>query len=652
MIKLTFPDGAVKEFEEGVTGRQVATSISNSLAKRAVAIELNGHLKGFDEGIHEEGNVRIIDPKQADTAQEALDILRHSSAHLLAQALRRLHPNIKLGVGPAIENGFYYDTDNGEGFQVSEEELPEIEALMQKLVQEDFPIEGRVVTRQEAKEMFKNDPYKLEIIHDLPEDETLTVYSQGEFTDLCRGGHVPSTGYIKHFKLLSLAGAYWRGKSENPVMQRIYGTAYFNEKDLKEDIKRRQEAKERDHRKLGKELDLFMVDPEVGQGLPFWLPKGATVRRIIERYIIDKEVAAGYQHVYTPVMANVNLYKTSGHWEHYSDDMFPPMTFEDGESYVLRPMNCPHHIKVYQNHVHSYRELPIRIAELGMMHRYEKSGSLSGLQRVREMTLNDSHIFVRLDQIQEEFTRVLNLIREAYRDFNITDYRFRLSYRDPKDTHKYFDNDEMWEKAQAMLKGAMDDLGLDYFEAEGEAAFYGPKLDIQVRTALGNEETLSTIQLDFLLPERFNVTYVGEDGQNTHRPVMIHRGIVSTMERFMAYLIEEYKGAFPTWLAPVQAVLIPVSEEKHADYVYQIANTMKAKGFRVEVDDRNEKMGYKIREAQTQKVPYQLVFGDNEIANAQVTVRKYGSKATESLAMDDFLAILSHDVETKGRKDD
>lgn len=652
MIKLTFPDGAVKEFEEGVTGRQVAKSISNSLAKRAVAIELNGHLKGFDEGIHEEGNVRIIDPKQADTAQEALDILRHSSAHLLAQALRRLHPNIKLGVGPAIENGFYYDTDNGEGFQVSEEELPEIEALMQKLVQEDFPIEGRVVTHQEAKEMFKNDPYKLEIIHDLPEDETLTVYSQGEFTDLCRGGHVPSTGYIKHFKLLSLAGAYWRGKSENPVMQRIYGTAYFNEKDLKEDIKRRQEAKERDHRKLGKELDLFMVDPEVGQGLPFWLPKGATVRRIIERYIIDKEVAAGYQHVYTPVMANVNLYKTSGHWEHYSDDMFPPMTFEDGESYVLRPMNCPHHIKVYQNHVHSYRELPIRIAELGMMHRYEKSGSLSGLQRVREMTLNDSHIFVRLDQIQEEFTRVLNLIREAYRDFNITDYRFRLSYRDPKDTHKYFDNDEMWEKAQAMLKGAMDDLGLDYFEAEGEAAFYGPKLDIQVRTALGNEETLSTIQLDFLLPERFNVTYVGEDGQNTHRPVMIHRGIVSTMERFMAYLIEEYKGAFPTWLAPVQAVLIPVSEEKHADYVYQIANTMKAKGFRVEVDDRNEKMGYKIREAQTQKVPYQLVFGDNEIANAQVTVRKYGSKATESLAMDDFLATLSHDVETKGRKDD
>ena len=652
MIKLTFPDGAGKEFEEGVTGRQVAKSISNSLAKRAVAIELNGHLKGFDEGIHEEGNVRIIDPKQADTAQEALDILRHSSAHLLAQALRRLHPNIKLGVGPAIENGFYYDTDNGEGFQVSEEELPEIEALMQKLVQEDFPIEGRVVTHQEAKEMFKNDPYKLEIIHDLPEDETLTVYSQGEFTDLCRGGHVPSTGYIKHFKLLSLAGAYWRGKSENPVMQRIYGTAYFNEKDLKEDIKRRQEAKERDHRKLGKELDLFMVDPEVGQGLPFWLPKGATVRRIIERYIIDKEVAAGYQHVYTPVMANVNLYKTSGHWEHYSDDMFPPMTFEDGESYVLRPMNCPHHIKVYQNHVHSYRELPIRIAELGMMHRYEKSGSLSGLQRVREMTLNDSHIFVRLDQIQEEFTRVLNLIREAYRDFNITDYRFRLSYRDPKDTHKYFDNDEMWEKAQAMLKGAMDDLGLDYFEAEGEAAFYGPKLDIQVRTALGNEETLSTIQLAFLLPERVNVTYVGEDGQNTHRPVMIHRGIVSTMERFMAYLIEEYKGAFPTWLAPVQAVLIPVSEEKHADYVYQIANTMKAKGFRVEVDDRNEKMGYKIREAQTQKVPYQLVFGDNEIANAQVTVRKYGSKATESLAMDDFLAILSHDVETKGRKDD
>ncbi|KAA9299707.1 MULTISPECIES: threonine--tRNA ligase [Aerococcus] len=641
-MQITFPDGAVKEFEAGVSGREVAKSISNSLAKRVLAYKLDGQLKGLDEPINESGAIELIDPKSNE--EEALEILRHSSAHLLAQALRRIYPNIHFGVGPAIENGFYYDTDNGEGQQVKEEDLPAIQAEMEKIVQEDFPIEGREVSREEAKEIFKEDPYKLELIHDLPEDETLTVYSQGEFIDLCRGGHVPSTGYIKHFQLLSLAGAYWRGDSDRPMMQRVYGTAYFNEKDLKADLKRREEAKERDHRKLGKELDLFLVSPEVGQGLPFWLPEGATIRRLLERYIVDKEVAQGYEHVYTPIMANVDLYKKSGHWDHYRDDMFPPMDMGDGEQLVLRPMNCPHHMEVYQNHIHSYRELPIRIAELGMMHRYEKSGSLSGLQRVREMTLNDAHIFVRPDQIKDEFTRVLHLIREVYEDFHITDYRFRLSYRDPNDTDKYFDDDEMWEKAQAMLKEAMDGLGLDYFEAEGEAAFYGPKLDVQTKTALGTEETLSTVQLDFLLPERFNITYVGEDGQNTHRPVVIHRGVISTMERFVAYLIEEYKGAFPTWLAPTQAVLIPVNEDAHADYVYKIAEEMKAKGFRVKVDDRNEKMGYKIREAQTHKIPYQLVFGDKEIEEGSVTVRRYGSKKTESQDFQAFFEALQEAV--------
>ncbi|WP_198439502.1 threonine--tRNA ligase [Aerococcus urinae] len=651
MIQLTFPDQSVKEFEAGVSGRDVAKSISNSLAKRVVAYTLNDELKGLDEAIDSDGSIRLIDPKNKETEQEALDILRYSSAHLLAQALRRLYPNIKFGVGPAIENGFYYDTDNGQGQQVSEEDLPRVEAEMEKIVKEDYPVEGKEVSREEAKEIFKNDPYKLEIIADLPEDATLTTYSQGEFTDLCRGGHVPSTGYIKHFKLLSLAGAYWRGNSDNAMMQRVYGTSYFNEKDLKEDLKRREEAKERDHRKIGKELDLFMIDPKTGQGLPFWLPNGATIRRQVERYIVDKEVQAGYQHVYTPIMADVDLYKTSGHWDHYSDDMFPTMDFEDGESFVLRPMNCPHHIRVYQNKVHSYRELPIRIAELGMMHRYEKSGALSGLQRVREMTLNDSHIFVRLDQIKDEFKSILRFMQDAYHDFNITDYRYRLSYRDPKDTKKYFDDDEMWEKAQSMLKEAMDELGLDYFEAEGEAAFYGPKLDVQVKTALGNEETLSTIQLDFLLPEKFDVTYVGEDGQNTHRPVMIHRGIVSTMERFVAYLIEEYKGAFPTWLAPQQAILIPVNENQHADYVYQVANRMRSEGLRIEVDDRNEKMGYKIREAQTRKVPYQLVFGDNEIENGTVTVRCYGSKKTETVDLDEFLSMIHAEIESYGVKD-
>lgn len=638
MIDLVFPDGAKKSFEAGVTGRDVAASISNSLAKRALAAKIDGELVDLNAPINEGGAIEIVDPKHED----ALGILRHSTAHLMAQAMKRLYPGIKFGVGPAIETGYYYDTDQEK--QITEEDLPVIEAEMAKIVKENYPIERREVTRAEANEIFADDEYKLEIIADLPEDETLTVYSQGEFTDLCRGIHVPSTGYIKEFKLLSVAGAYWRGNSDNKMMQRVYGTAFFEKRDLKEFIKQREEAKERDHRKLGKELDIFMVNPEVGSGLPFWLPKGATIRRIIEGYIVDKEESLGYEHVYTPIMADVEFYKTSGHWDHYHEDMYPPMDMGDGEQLVLRPMNCPHHMMVYKNDIHSYREFPIRIAELGMMHRYEKSGALSGLQRVREMTLNDAHIFVRPDQIKEEFTRVLQLIKQVYDDFNITDYRFRLSYRDPENTDKYFDDDEMWEKAQAMLKETMDDLGLEYFEAIGEAAFYGPKLDVQMKTALGNEETMSTVQLDFLLPERFDLTYVGQDGQDTHRPVVIHRGVVSTMERFVAYLIEEYKGAFPTWLAPVQAKLIPVNDEAHGDHVEEIRRRMKAVGMRVEVDNRNEKMGYKIREAQTQKIPYQLVFGDNEIAENTVTVRRYGSKETSSMPFDEFLAQLEQDI--------
>jgi len=406
----------------------------------------------------------------------------------------------------------------------------------------------------------------------------------------------------------------------------------------------REEAKERDHRKLGKELDLFMISPEVGSGLPFWLPKGATIRRTLERYIVDKEVSLGYQHVYTPIMANVELYKTSGHWDHYHEDMFPPMDMGDGEMLVLRPMNCPHHMMVYKNDIHSYRELPIRIAELGMMHRYEKSGALSGLQRVREMTLNDAHVFVRPDQIKDEFKRVLQLIMDVYADFQITDYRFRLSYRDPEDKVKYFDDDNMWNKAEAMLKEAMDEFGLEYFEAIGEAAFYGPKLDVQFKTAMGLEETMSTIQLDFLLPERFDLTYVGEDGENNHRPVVIHRGVISTMERFVAYLIEEYKGAFPVWLAPVQATIIPVNLDLHADQAFELKAVMEQMGMRVEVDDRNEKMGYKIRASQTQKIPYQLVIGDQELENGTVTVRRYGSKEMITFSMDDFLAEVQAEI--------
>ena len=640
-IILTFPDGKEKAFAKGTTIAEVAGSISKSLQKAALAGKLNDQLMDYHQAINESGSIEII----TDKSPEALNLLRHSSAHLLAHALTRLYPGVHFGVGPYIENGFYYDTDSPQ--PISEDDIPKIEAEMKKIVGENHPIVGEVVSRAEALEIFKEDPYKVELINDLPADEEITVYRQGEFVDLCRGGHVPSTGKIKIFKLLSLAGAYWRGNSDNKMMQRVYGTAFFKQADLDAYLKQREEAKERDHRKLGKEMDLFMISQEAGSGLPFWLPKGATIRRIIERYIMDKEISIGYNHVYTPIMAKTDLYKTSGHWDHYQEDMFPPMDMGDGEMLVLRPMNCPHHMLIYKNDIHSYRELPIRIAELGMMHRYEKSGALSGLQRVREMTLNDAHIFVRPDQIKDEFKRVLELIRQVYEDFHITDYRFRLSYRDPNDTKKYFDDDEMWEKAQSMLKEAMDELGLEYFEAEGEAAFYGPKLDVQFKTAIGLEETMSTVQLDFLLPERFDLTYVGEDGQNIHRPVVIHRGVVSTMERFVAYLIEEYKGAFPTWLAPVQAVLIPVNNEAHGEYVEELYKQLKDQGFRVEMDLRNEKLSYKIRDAQTSKIPYQIVIGDQEIAEQSVNVRRYGSQKSETMAATDFEALLKDKVVNK-----
>lgn len=644
MINITFPDGAVREFESGITTFDIAQSISNSLAKKALAGKFNGQLIDTNRPIDTDGSIEIVTPDHED----AFGVLRHSAAHLFAQAAKRLFPDIHLGVGPAIAEGFYYDTDNSSG-QISNEDLPRIEAEMQKIVKENYPCIREEVTKEEALEIFKDDPYKIELINEHSDDaDGLTIYRQGEFVDLCRGPHVPSTGRIQVFHLLNVAGAYWRGNSDNAMMQRVYGTAWFDKKDLKAYLTRLEEAKERDHRKLGKELDLFMISQEVGQGLPFWLPDGATIRRTLERYITDKELASGYQHVYTPPLASVELYKTSGHWEHYQEDMFPTMDMGDGEEFVLRPMNCPHHIQVYKNHVHSYRELPIRIAELGMMHRYEKSGALSGLQRVREMTLNDGHLFVTPEQIQEEFQRALQLIIDVYEDFNLTDYRFRLSYRDPKDTEKYYDNDEMWENAQSMLKAALDEMGVEYFEAEGEAAFYGPKLDIQVKTALGNEETLSTIQLDFLLPERFDLKYIGADGEE-HRPVMIHRGVISTMERFTAILIETYKGAFPTWLAPHQVTVIPISNEAHIDYAWEVAKALRDRGIRADVDDRNEKMQYKIRASQTSKIPYQLIVGDKEMEDKSVNVRRYGSKATHTESLSEFMDTILADIARKSR---
>ncbi|GAB1767729.1 threonine--tRNA ligase [Priestia sp. Y58] len=635
VIKMTFPDGAVKEYPKGSSTEDIAASISPGLKKKALAGKVNGELLDLRTPIEQDGSLEII----TQDAPEALEIMRHSTAHLMAQAIKRLYKDVKvqLGVGPVIENGFYYDIDMEES--ITPEDLGKIEKEMKKIVNSNIEIERKEVSREEAIQLFKEvgDELKLELIDAIPAGEKVTIYQQGEFFDLCRGVHVPSTGKIKEFKLLSVAGAYWRGDSDNQMLQRIYGTAFFTKADLDEHLRLLEEAKERDHRKLGKELNLFTNSQKVGQGLPLWLPKGATIRRIIERYIVDKEVSLGYQHVYTPVLGSVELYKTSGHWEHYQDDMFPAMEM-DNEDLVLRPMNCPHHMMVYKQGIHSYRELPIRIAELGTMHRYEMSGALSGLQRVRGMTLNDAHIFVRPDQIKEEFIRVVRLVEAVYKDFGFENYSFRLSYRDPEDTEKYFDDDAMWEKAQSMLKDAMDELDLDYYEAEGEAAFYGPKLDVQVKTALGKEETLSTVQLDFLLPERFDLTYVGEDGKQ-HRPVVIHRGVVSTMERFVAFLIEEYKGAFPTWLAPVQVQVIPVSPTVHLEYAKEVQEQLQLAGIRVELDSRDEKIGYKIREAQMQKIPYMLVVGDKEVEDKAVNVRKYGEQNSETV---DFQAFLQN----------
>ncbi|HBI0699324.1 TPA: threonine--tRNA ligase [Staphylococcus aureus] len=639
-INIQFPDGNKKAFDKGTTTEDIAQSISPGLRKKAVAGKFNGQLVDLTKPLETDGSIEIVTPG----SEEALEVLRHSTAHLMAHAIKRLYGNVKFGVGPVIEGGFYYDFDIDQN--ISSDDFEQIEKTMKQIVNENMKIERKVVSRDEAKELFSNDKYKLELIDAIPEDENVTLYSQGDFTDLCRGVHVPSTAKIKEFKLLSTAGAYWRGDSNNKMLQRIYGTAFFDKKELKAHLQMLEERKERDHRKIGKELELFTNSQLVGAGLPLWLPNGATIRREIERYIVDKEVSMGYDHVYTPVLANVDLYKTSGHWDHYQEDMFPPMQLDETESMVLRPMNCPHHMMIYANKPHSYRELPIRIAELGTMHRYEASGAVSGLQRVRGMTLNDSHIFVRPDQIKEEFKRVVNMIIDVYKDFGFEDYSFRLSYRDPEDKEKYFDDDDMWNKAENMLKEAADELGLSYEEAIGEAAFYGPKLDVQVKTAMGKEETLSTAQLDFLLPERFDLTYIGQDGEH-HRPVVIHRGVVSTMERFVAFLTEETKGAFPTWLAPKQVQIIPVNVDLHYDYARQLQDELKSQGVRVSIDDRNEKMGYKIREAQMQKIPYQIVVGDKEVENNQVNVRQYGSQDQETVEKDEFIWNLVDEIRLK-----
>lgn len=572
-----------------------------------------------------------------------LNTLNHSCAHVLAQAVKHLYPQAKFWVGPVVEEGFYYDIDLGDQ-TISDDDLPKIEKEMKKICKDGKRIVRHEVSKEEALEEFKDDEYKLDLINGL-EDGTITTYSQGDFTDLCRGPHVETVKLCKNFKLIKHSGAYWKGDKNNKVLQRIYGVCFPTKEELEAHLQLLEEAKERDHRRLGKELGIFMFADIVGKGLPMWLSNGFTVRRLLSDYIMNKELELGYEHVMTPSLGNVKLYKKSGHWAHYKDDMFPAMELDD-EAYVLRPMNCPHHMVMYKSTLHSYRDLPVRIAEIANDFRFEASGALTGIERARAFTQNDSHIFCRPDQIAQEFKNVAHLILDVYKDFGFKDYSFRLSLRDKNNKEKYFGNDELWEKSENELREVLKEMNVEFYEAEGEAAFYGPKLDVQVKSALGHDVTLSTIQLDYQLPERFELTYVDENGDKV-RPVVIHRAILGSLDRFVAFLLEETKGNLPLWLAPTQVQVIPVKLEYHDEYAKEVVAKLRKAHFRVNNDNRDEKLGYRIREAQLKKIPYQLVLGDNERDNGTVTYRKHGEKKQTTVTFEEFVELLNTEVENK-----
>ena len=635
---VTLPDGSQQSVASGTRPIDVAKSISPRLAGDAIVARVNGDLFDLTRSLESDAQLEILTPRNP----ESLQVYRHSTAHLLAAAVLELFPGTQLGIGPPTENGFYYDFERAEKF--TSEDLEKIEARMREIQARNLPFERELTPKSVGLEKYRSDWMKHQLIEEKAGD-VFSEYTLGpNFIDFCRGPHVPSTEKLKAFKLLSIAGAYWKGSEKNPQLQRIYGTAFFTKKELDDYLNRLEEAKKRDHRRIGKELELFTVNELVGAGLPLWLPKGAVVRRVLEDYIVEKERKAGYQHVYTPDLAKIELYQKSGHWEHYHEDMFPPMDLET-EQMVLRPMNCPHHILIYKSKMRSYRDLPVRLAELGTMYRYERSGVLSGLSRVRCMTLNDAHIFCTPEQIKEEFTGVMKLVESAYRDLGITQYSYRLSLGDRTNTGKYVANDEMWALAERVLREAMDSLGLPYTEASGEAAFYGPKLDIQLADVMGHEETYSTIQIDFHLPSQFELSYVGADG-HALRPVMIHRAIVSTMERMVSYLIELYGGAFPVWMAPVQAIVLPITD-RQTEYARRTYQALVDAGFRSELDERSEKINLKIREAQLQKIPYMLVIGDREAQAGQIAVRhrKHGDQGTTTLA--EFMHRLAATITSK-----
>ena len=634
MVKIALKDGSKIEVEQGTAILDVAKKISEGLARVATCGEVNGEIKDLRYEIQEDSNLVIHTFNEEDL--DGKKAYWHTTSHIMAQAVQRLFPNVKFAIGPSINDGFYYDFDVEKPF--TDEDKAKIEDEMKKIIKEDI--------KKEALELMKEQPYKQELINELSEGEEISFYKQGDFTDLCAGPHLMSTGKVKSIKILSSSGAYWRGDEHNKMLQRIYAISFPKASMMEEYMVKLEDAKNRDHRKIGKELELFMTHELVGSALPMYLPNGATVRRILERYIQDKEIAMGYKHVYTPSMANVALYKTSGHWDHYKEDMFPVMKM-DNEEMVLRPMNCPHHMLIYKNKMHSYRDLPIRIGELAHDFRYENSGAVCGLERVREMCQNDAHLFVRPDQIKEEFGKVVQLILSVYKDFGFKDYSFRLSLRDKNNKEKYFDDDDMWETAESQLREILTELNLNFYEAEGEAAFYGPKLDVQIKTAVGHDVTISTCQLDFLLPQKFKLEYIGKDGE-AHRPVVIHRAILGTFDRFLAFLIEETKGAFPLWLAPVQVKVLPISE-KHVEYANKIYEEMFKLGIRVEVDADNEKIGYRIRKAQLEKVPYMLVVGDKEQETNMVAVRSREDGDIGTKTIEEFIKEVQEEKERRDK---
>ena len=641
MIKVELKDGSIIEVEEGKSILDVAKQISQGLARMAMVGKVDGEVKDLRFELNKDCKLEIL----TFDSIEGKKAYWHTTSHIMAQAVMRLFPDTKFAIGPAIDEGFYYDFDSSATF--NDEDKEKIEAEMKKIIKEDLPIERFSLPKEEALKLMEGQPYKQELINDLPEGEEISFYKQGDFTDLCAGPHLMSTGKIKAIKLLANSGAYWRGDEHNKMLQRIYAISFPKASELEEFLKLREEAKERDHRKIGKDLKLFMTHKLVGAGLPIYLPKGATIRRLLERYIQDKEIALGYSHVYTPSLANTELYKISGHWDHYKDDMFPIMKM-DTEEMVLRPMNCPHHMLVYKSELRSYKDLPIKIGELANDFRYENSGAVCGLERVRQMCQNDAHLFVRPDQIKEEVGKVLKLIVEVYqKDFGFpsSSFKYRLSLRDKNNKEKYIDNDEMWETAESQLRAILKELNIDFYEAEGEAAFYGPKIDIQIKTALNHDITIPTCQLDFALPDRFDLTYIGEDGKE-HRPVVIHRAILGSSDRFISFLIEETKGVFPTWLAPTQVKILPIADS-HKEYAKKVREALMLKGIRTELDDRNEKIGYKIREAQLEKVPYMLIIGNKEMENEEVGVRSHKDGDIGAMKLNEFVDKIKYEVDNK-----